>query len=145
MLSVSSWGNVNLIWNKTMHGWGFYSARSLRLHKKVLSSLWNTCLVGLNIKMEIISFPVVRQNPDKPVFFPLHVRATLGWSLGKRSLATCSRSAWILTVHTRGSVPGSSSHLAGQTGALDCLWPLLNAILITASVSSDYFTCPPFW
>lgn len=27
LLSVSSWGNVNLIWNETMHGRGFYSPR----------------------------------------------------------------------------------------------------------------------
>lgn len=52
-----------------MHRWGYYSARSLHLHKKkVLSSLWNTSLVGLNRKKEIISFPEVHQNLGKPGF-----------------------------------------------------------------------------
>lgn len=37
--------------------------------KKVLSGLGSTCLAGLKRNMEIISFSVVHQNPDKPVFF----------------------------------------------------------------------------
>lgn len=62
LLSVSTWANVNLIWDETEHGWGFYSARSLRRHqkKKVLSSLRNTCLVGLNIWKSFLSLRCFR-------------------------------------------------------------------------------------
>lgn len=49
----------------------------------------------------------------------------------------------MLTVDARRSVSGGSSHLPWQAGALDCLRSLLNAILIAASVRSNYFTCAP--
>lgn len=51
----------------------------------------------------------------------------------------------ILTVNTWRSVSCGSSHLPWQTRTLDRLWPLLNTILITASVSSNYFTCASLW
>lgn len=47
-------------------------------------------------------------------------------------------------VNTWRPVSSGSSYLPWQTGTLDRLWPLLNTILITASVSSNYLTCAPF-
>lgn len=128
-------------------GEAFYSARSLRLHthkKKGCQACEIHVLAGLNKKMEIISFPMVHRNPGKLVciYFFLLVCATLGWGLRR---ATCSGCAGILTVHARRSVSGGSGHLAGQTGALDCLRPLLDTVLVAASVSGDYFTRAPLW
>lgn len=48
-------------------------------------------------------------------------------------------------VHTGGPVSGGAGHLSRQTGALHRLWPLLDAVLIAASVRGDHFTCPSFW
>lgn len=48
-------------------------------------------------------------------------------------------------VHTRRPVPGGSGHFPRETGALHRLRPLLDAVLVTASVRSDHFTRPSFW
>lgn len=90
--------------------------------------------------MEIIPFPAVHQNYD---FFSLLPVSLSSFDLGVKENTALLRVARILTVNTRRSVPGCSSHLAGQTGALDRLRPLLNAVLITASVSSNYFARAP--
>lgn len=54
-----------------MHGWGLlfsHISASPHTHKKGCQACETHVLAGLNKKMEIISFPVVHQNPGKLVY-----------------------------------------------------------------------------
>lgn len=47
-----------------------------------------------------------------------------------------------LTFNARRLSPRCASHLPWEAGALDCLWPLFYAVLVTAPVHSDHLTGP---
>lgn len=51
---------------------------------------------------------------------------------------TLQQNSKLLTIHTRGLVARRPGHLPRQTGALDCLGSLLDAVFVAASVGGDH-------
>lgn len=75
--------------------------------------------------------------------FPIWENLTL-FSLQTRLHVTPPLLLHYGSVYTRRSSPCGASHLSGEAGTLDCLWPFFYLVLITASVECHHLASSRF-